>query len=73
MEAQACGYDSCDRLCVVAVGSSGNGRHGTGHSAASQGSGEGRAWALAWQLEWRQGMTIEARGGGGGGGGGIME
>ena len=37
VEAQTRGPDCCARLCVPAVGSSGYGRQGTGHSAASQG------------------------------------
>ena len=53
---------------MAVVGLSGNGRQGTGHSTASQGSGEGRARTLARQLEQRQGVTMEALGGGGGGG-----
>ena len=53
MEAQACGSDCCAWLCVGAVGSRGNGRLGTGHSAAFEGSSEGRALALTRQLERR--------------------
>ena len=53
---------------MAAVGSSSNGRQGTGHLATSQGSGEGRARALARKMERRQGMAMEARGGGGVGG-----
>ena len=53
------------------MGSSGNGRQGTGHSAGSQGSGVGRARALARQLKRRQGTCKgDLVGGGGGGGGG---
>ena len=62
MEAQARGPDCCARLCVAAVGSSGYGRHGTGHSAAYQGSamraGHGHShdsWSGGRAQQWRLG------------------
>ena len=71
MEAQARSSDCCARLCVAAVGLSGNGSQGKGYTRKAAGAEAGHCKGLrAGDLGSGTGLLTarEARGGGGGGG-----
>ena len=75
MEARARGSDCCARLmavqgllrarlCVAAVGSSGNGRQGTGYARGSCSGGRAHQRTWAWALNGSRQGRLEGGGGG---------